>query len=75
MKVKPVPGYLTKRIVVSASKKAISKASKETVRVMGHNVIAKDGWIVKKYADGSFEKLQKIEGSHNGARHKPLKLD
>ena len=75
MKTKPKKRYLTKRIVISASKKAILKASKETMRVMGHNVIVKDGWVVKKHADGTIEKIQKIKSSVNGNAARPLQLD
>jgi hypothetical protein len=65
-------GYLTKRIVISASKRAFKTASAETMKVMGHTIIAKDGWIVKKYSNGDIEKLQKIEGSDV---NQPLNLD
>jgi hypothetical protein len=65
--------YLTTRIVEGASRKAFKKASVETMKVMGHTIIAKDGWVVRKNADGSVEKLQKIERSGNG--HQPLILD
>lgn len=53
--------YLTKRLLVSAAKRGIREAADETMRIMGHIVIAKDGWIVKKYANGEIEKIEKIE--------------
>lgn len=40
--------------------KHFRKAAKETMRVMGYNVIAKDGWIVKIYPDGKTKKIKKI---------------
>jgi len=29
--------------------------------VMGYIVIAQDGWVVEKFADGSIEKLEKTD--------------
>ncbi len=75
MKLKPKNRYLTKRIVISASKKALLKASKETMQIMGHNVIVQDGWVVKKHADGTIEKIQKITSSVSGNAARPLQLD
>jgi hypothetical protein len=53
--------YLTKRIVVRAARRGIKEASKETMNAMGYNVIAKDGWVVKKFQDGSIEKINPID--------------
>ena len=53
--------YLTKRRLISAAKKGFRIASEETMKIMGCNVVVMDGWVVKKYADGSIEKLHKIE--------------
>lgn len=52
--------YLTKRLLVSAAKRGIRKAAEETMLIMGYTVIAKDGWIVKKYADGTIEAIEQI---------------
>ena len=52
--------YLTKRILISASKQGFKKAAEETMQIMGYNVIAKDGWIVKIFLDGSIEKITQI---------------
>ena len=53
--------YLTKRILVSAAKRGFKQAAKEAMQLMGYVVIAKDGWVVKKYADGTIEKISPIE--------------
>jgi len=60
-KTKQKEAYLTKRILISAAKRGIREAADETMRVMGYIVIAKDGWVVKKYANGDIEKMVKIE--------------
>jgi len=53
--------YLTKRLLVSAAKRGIREAAEETMQVMGYNVIAKDGWLVKIFADGTIEKIYAIK--------------
>jgi len=53
--------YLTKRLLVSAAKRGIRKAAEETMQIMGYNVIAKDGWVVKIFADGAIEKISPIK--------------
>jgi len=53
--------YLTKRLLVSAAKRAGRIAAKETMEIMGYNVIAQNGWVVKKYADGTIEKIEPID--------------
>ncbi len=53
--------YLTKRLLVSAAKRGIRKAAEETMQIMGYNVIAKEGWVVKIFADGSIEKISPIK--------------
>ena len=53
--------YLTKRRLVSAAKAGFRKAAAETMEVMGYLIIAQDGWVIKKYADGRIERLSPIE--------------
>jgi hypothetical protein len=52
--------YLTKRRLVSAARKGFRIASEETMHIMGYNVVVMNGWVVKKYADGRVEQLNKI---------------
>lgn len=53
--------YLTKRILVSAAKQGFRKAAQETMKVMGYNVIARDGWVMKIFPDGHVEKISPLE--------------
>lgn len=55
------PAYLTRRILKSATRKAFTQAAEETMDVMGYNLVAKDGWLVKVYKDGRFEKISKLK--------------
>lgn len=52
--------YLTKRRLVSAAKRGFRKAAAETIAVMGYNVVAEDGWVIKKFPDGTIVKLKKL---------------
>ena len=63
-KAKQKEPYLTKRILVSAAKRGIREAADETMRIMGYVVIAKGGWVVKKYANGDIEKIVKIDSQN-----------
>lgn len=47
---------LTKTVLEKAARKGIREAVATTVEVMGFNVVALDGWIVKKYPDNRIEK-------------------
>ena len=53
--------YLTKRRLVSAARAGVRKAAAETMEVMGYTIIAHDGWIVKKHANGNIEKISPLE--------------
>lgn len=64
--------YLTKRRLVSAAKSGIKKAAAETMEVMGYVIIAENGWLVKKYADGRTEQISPIERANS---NEPLVLD
>jgi len=54
--------YLTKRILVSRAKAAVKQASDEAMKIMGYVVVAEDGWIVRKNANGTTERIEKIAG-------------
>ena len=53
--------YLTKRILEAAARRGFREAAKETMAVMGYNVIVKDEWVVKIFPDGSIEKIQPLD--------------
>lgn len=56
--------YLTKRIVASAAKNGAQKAARRAMNIMGHVVVAHDGWVVKQFADGSIQRLEAIPNSN-----------
>lgn len=55
---------LTKKILIEAASEGFSIAAAKTMKVMGYNVIVKDGWVVKKHADGRVEKISKLKSTH-----------
>ena len=61
---------LTKKILIEAASVGFSQAAAKTMQVMGYNVIVKDGWVVKKFADGSIKKISKLKTTD-----KPVILD
>ncbi len=61
---------LTKTILIKAASIGFAKAAAKTMKVMGYNVIVKDGWIVKKFANGRIQKISKLETNNN-----PVVLD
>ncbi|MBT3383913.1 MAG: hypothetical protein HN778_21085 [Prolixibacteraceae bacterium] len=53
--------YLTKRTLVRKSKKAIQEASEKAMETIGYIIVARDGWIVKEYQDGTIEQIEELE--------------
>lgn len=49
---------LSREELAAAANNGLSKAAKETMELMGFNVIVKDGWVVKLFADGRIEKIR-----------------
>jgi len=61
---KPAPrsrAYLTKRILVTAARSGVRDAVASTIRVLGYNVIAHKGRVVRKFADGRTEDIGPIK--------------
>lgn len=52
--------FLTKRKLISVTKSGIQQAASDTMKVMGYTVVVDKGWVVKKFPDGTTEKLEKI---------------
>ena len=55
------PVYLTKRILISVTRKAFTKAAEQTMETMGYNLIADQGWLIKIYKDGRREPIRELE--------------
>ncbi len=65
--------YLTKRATANAAQKGFEMAAKETMQVMGYNVVAKDGWVVKMDANGNV--IEKISQIATSGRRRKIHLD
>ena len=64
--------YLTKRRLASAARTGIRIAAANTMVVLGYTVVAHEGWVVKKYADGNIEKIEPLANQEENA---PINLD
>jgi len=53
--------YLTKRKIVNKAKSAGKAAAKKAMDTMGFVVTIHKGWVVKQFADGTIERISKIE--------------
>ena len=53
--------YLTKAITERAAKRGFIQAAKNAMEEMGYVVVAQDGWVVKKFPDGTFVKISQIK--------------
>lgn len=53
--------YLTKRMVIGAAKSGVKAAAKETMAVMQYTIVVENGWVVRKNADGTIEKLEPVD--------------
>ncbi len=52
--------YLRTDRFISEAKKAGKAGAQRSMDALGYVVISLDGWVVKKYKDGTIEKLEKI---------------
>ena len=52
--------YLTKRLLLSKAKSAGRNAASQAMNLMGYVITVKDGWLIKQYANGATEKVQKV---------------
>jgi len=59
-KINAAKDSLTKSFLETAAQKSMEEAAEETMEVMGYNVIAQDGWIVKVFKDKQVEKISPI---------------
>ncbi len=51
---------LTKRILETAARKSMGKAAEETMKIMGYNIIARNGWVVKIFPNNKVERISRI---------------
>jgi len=52
---------LTTEILKEIVNTAFTNAAANAMTVMGYNVIAEDGWVVKIFADGTREKITELK--------------
>lgn len=60
--------YFTKRILIRKSAEAFKEASAKAMELLGYIVVAREGWVVKEYQDGTVEKMEKIEANNKNQK-------
>ena len=51
---------LTKKFLETAARKSMEEAAVETMKVMGYNVVAKNGWVVKVFPNKKVVRISPI---------------
>jgi len=57
----PETTYLTTRAIERALSKATRHLTEEAMELMGYVVTVEDNWVVKKYKDGTVERIEEIK--------------
>jgi hypothetical protein len=58
--------YLTKRILVQAAHAGGKLAAKNALKTMGYSIVAENGWVVKKDAEGKIIETLHAIPAENG---------
>lgn len=64
--------YISTRLVTKKSKSAFQEGAKRAMSANGYVVIAHEGWVIRKFSDGTVEKLEKLD---NEPQHLKMILD
>ena len=57
----PKTAYLTTRTIERALSKATRNLTADAMELMGYVITVEDNWVVKKYKDGTIERIEEIE--------------
>jgi hypothetical protein len=57
--------YISTRLVSHKSKSAFQEGARRAMNANGYVVIVNDGWVVKKFSDGTIEKIEQLSDTHN----------
>jgi len=63
--------YISKRILVSCTTKAIKEAAENAIKVAGYLIRVEKGWLVKEHFDGYIERIELLDIKTHG----PISLD
>jgi hypothetical protein len=53
------PAYVTKRVIISASRSAVRSAADRAMRTAGYLIMAHNGWLIRQNIDGTIQRLEK----------------
>jgi hypothetical protein len=57
--------YISKRILVSCTTKAIKEAAENAIKVAGYLIRVEREWLVKEHVDGTIERIEKLKVNSN----------
>ncbi len=52
--------YVSKRLVARGSKRAFKSAATKAMKENGYVVVARDGWVIKEFSNGTVERLHQL---------------
>lgn len=61
--------YITTKLIAKKAQQAFRTAAVQAMKDHGYVMVAKDGWVVKEFADGTIEKIEKITPSETNELH------
>lgn len=53
--------YISTRLVSRKSRSAFQEGAKRAMDAIGYVIIVENGWVVKKFLDGTIEKLEQLD--------------
>jgi len=53
--------YISKRILVSCTTKAINEAAENAMKIAGYLIRVEKEWLVKDHFDGTIERIKKLK--------------
>jgi hypothetical protein len=54
------PAYITKRILLQTSYRAVNLASKKAMRIAGYIVKVQNECVVREYKDGTIQEIERL---------------
>lgn len=54
------PAYITKRILLQTSYRAVKLASKKAMRIAGYIVKVQNEWVVRENEDGTIQRILRL---------------
>ena len=53
--------YISTRLIKKSSKIAFEEGAKKAMEAVGYVLVAENGWLVKKFSNGSVQQIKQLE--------------